>query len=147
MQKISISVFSLILTVVMLASPACKTVRYKTGDPFPRIELSEGGGFTGALAIYRLYPDGAVSFRDMSDTAFRKLNPISRRKASGIFKETESAVNHGEVIYEPDNIYRSISYITKDSIYTALWYHKRPEMDSLYNTILSCIHEENNRDK
>lgn len=147
MQKISNSVFNLLLVLAILATPACKTMHHTSGDQFPRIELSEGGGFTGALAIYRLYPDGAVFFRDMSDTAFRKLNPISHRKAGRIFKEVKSAVTGGETIYEPDNIYRSISYITKDSMYTALWYSKRPEMDSLYNQIMYRINEQNGTNK
>jgi hypothetical protein len=134
----------LLMWVVIATTLSCKTVLYRHPETvFPRIEISEGGGFTGALSIYQVLDNGQVFFRDMGDTTFQEVNRVSKKEAREIFALVRQKVVAEETINEPDNIYRSISYLTSEGTATSTWYRNRSELDEVYNTILTKINNQN----
>lgn len=129
---------------LILLLTSCRAAYFSHPDAVsPKIVIAEGGGFTGAITYYWVLPNGQIFIKDGSDTLLTQANPMSKKEAQKLIKQVHATLTGGETINEPDNIYRSISYVGSDGTLTSTWYRNRNELDELYNAILTKINEQN----
>jgi|GEM_PF-3811278 len=110
---------------------------------FPRLEVSEGGGFTGAVSTYSVLTNGQVFHSNSFSGGFTVYGKVGKKDAVNWIKEVKKSIAIPTPVKEPDNIYRVFKVIEKDTTYEAVWYEKRSGLDSIYNKIISKIESEN----
>lgn len=129
-----------LLFVFMMAMLSCKTYSLPS-EAQKRLELSEGGGFTGAVTTWVLLPNGQLFQKNTFDTAWQSLPSIKPAAAKRHIKEVENLLLK-ENILQPDNMYRSFHLITKDTTVYSQWpmlEGKTPVYDSLFTKITSLF--------
>jgi hypothetical protein len=133
--------------LLLLVLGACKTQYPGPEASLPHLEISEGGGFTGAITTHYLLKNGQVFRAIPLSSSNQALQPIKKRDAKKYMRSVKLATTGKEVIYEPDNIYRILRYVDKDTSYSVLWYGGRAELDSIYQGIIRNIEKANAQDK
>lgn len=129
--------------ILVLVLGACRIQYPGPEASLPHLEVSEGGGFTGAVATHYLLKNGQVFRAIPFSSSNQALKPIRKRDARRYMKSVKLATTGKEIIHEPDNIYRILRYVDKDTSYTVLWYRGRAELDSIYLKIMRDIERAN----
>lgn len=111
--------YLLLLTGSLVA--ACRTNKKETssaGPPAPGqvLTFGSGGGFTGAVTTYTLYPDGqlhrAKTFRDQPELIAR----LDRKLAAGFFKKAADLLSRTEPFHHPGNQYFFVKLGTPEAV-------------------------------
>lgn len=129
-----------LLVLLVLITQSCKVYTLPSSAP-KRLELAEGGGFTGAVTTWVVLPNGQLFQKNTFDTAWQTYQSIKPRVAKRHIKEVENLLLK-ENILQPDNMYRSFHLITKDTTVYSQWplvEGKNPTYDSLFSKIISMF--------
>lgn len=143
MNQIFQLLFSSLCFGILNITSACKTVTSVKADSFPKIEISEGGGFTGAVAAYRIESSGRVFKRETGDSGFVEIRSVSANTARTLIQKVETHFKKNKQINEPDNMYKTLSLLQKDSTLSSVWFNRQPKLDEIYSEIYNAITLEN----
>ena len=135
-----------LLLISLFIFTACKS--YKAPQlAAHRIELTEGGGFTGAYKSWYLLDNGQVFLKDQKDTAYHAVKKISKKTAVKYYKQAEKIFQTDRIIpRNPMNFSRSLSFYNAENATTAIWAPgdgKFAELDSFFTQVLGSIEKAN----
>lgn len=112
-------------TFLLLAATlffACKSPVYQASSfPKERIELGEGGGFTGNYTTYVILPNRQVFAKFDYQTEFVEAPPLSKKEYKKIKKEIKSLRIEQNDTVVVGNMNRFIRVFAKDTFHEIYW--------------------------
>jgi hypothetical protein len=130
-------IFSVFLfSFLVFANTACNSVKSSSAGDYTEIIFGTGGGVTGAVDEYHLYPDGTIK---KNGAVVKKLSKMKMHKATLAFSKVD--FNHVG-LDDPSNIYYFLGYksVLKDQKLT--WNeetHIPDPVQKAYNKLMKLV--------
>lgn len=118
----------------ILVWQGCKTQKVSFNDfEGPRLTFGQGGGFTGAVTEYTIFPNGQI-FIKKNTGSVKVFAKIKKRTAKKLFKKADELDLLNKKYKKPGNMYYYIGY-KKDKQYAkSVWGREKhlinPALDS-----------------
>lgn len=132
---------ALLFCILVLFGLACKSRQAGVKDSTVRLEIAEGGGFTGGVETYTLNSSGQIFKKVDWDTGFSELKPMSSANAAALITAATDLLDKTNGLNEPDNMFKSLTLFNGVVEKKAVWFHKQSELDEMYVKIIAAIHD------
>lgn len=102
-------VFLLLIFSIVLS--ACNQGAFQEKGSSSYITFEEGGGFSGKMESWTLYPEGSVQVNDIEADSSRFIGSMDKKHVRQIFHNLDNINAENRTVIPSGSLYKSITYV------------------------------------
>lgn len=127
--------FSCITLAVLSNIPECSSSK----EIFQEIKFGEGGGFTGMVMEYTIYPNGEIHFSNSITKEHKKIRTISRTEREAVQKALIKVPADALSFNHPGNLYYFIEIDKNRAVWGDPSFPEPLEIKELYDRLQKLV--------